>query len=51
MFFTAFLAFTLRSLLVHDNKMLDRKQGDATGQDQSNVTAAENYGPYFSYVL
>lgn len=51
MFFTTFLAFTLRFLLMHNNKKLDREQGQFTDQDKRNATAAENYGPNFRYVL
>jgi hypothetical protein len=48
MFFTAILAFTLRFLLVWDNKRLERKQQKT---DQINTAAAENYGPAFRYAL
>ena len=48
MFFTTLLAFTLRLLLVWDNKKLERKQREA---GETNTTAVENYGPSFRYVL
>ena len=51
MFFTTFLALTLRFLLVLDNKKLDREQGELAIQDKSKAAAAENYGPNFRYVL
>lgn len=48
MFLTALLAFTLRFLLVWDNKKLERKQEKA---DQTSTAALENYGPTFRYAL
>jgi hypothetical protein len=48
MFFTAILAFTLRFLLVWDNKRLERRQQK---EDQANAAAVENYGPTFRYAL
>jgi hypothetical protein len=64
MFFTAFLALGLRTLLVWENKKLDRKYGtlteqraraaiadrrmDSTGDSDAGV---ENYGPLYRYVL
>ena len=50
MFFTTFLAFTLRILLIRDNKELSRKKGDVVDQ-RNTIAAAENYGPNFLYVL
>lgn len=51
MFFTAFLALSLRFLLVLDNQKLYRAQGDVSGRDRKDVAAAENNGPDFRYVL
>jgi hypothetical protein len=52
MFFTTLLAFTLRFLLVWNNKKLDREQGERpVAQDKGTATAVENYGPNFRYVL
>lgn len=67
MFFNAFLALTLRTLLVWENKKLDRKYGRVADQSaQGNGAASssdgvgalaepaygvENYGPRFRYVL
>lgn len=48
MFFTTILAFTLRFLLVQNNKKLDREEGEA---DKQNTIAVENYGPGFRYIL
>lgn len=59
-FFTGFLAFTLRLLLAWENKKLDRKYGTReeviarrTGASTANVTVhgEENYGPAFRYIL
>lgn len=53
MFFTAILALGLRTLLVWENKQLDKKYGkrEDAPQTDSAVQAAENYGPNFRYVL
>ncbi|KAK5996346.1 MFS transporter prlL [Cladobotryum mycophilum] len=48
MFFTTLLAFTLRLLLVRNNKKLDRQQGWANKQNDNGV---ENNSPSFRYVL
>ncbi|CRG87008.1 putative transporter C1002,16c [Talaromyces islandicus] len=48
MFFTAILAFTLRFLLIRDNKKLERKQPKT---DQTSTAGVENYGPSFRYAL
>lgn len=63
MFFNAFLALSLRLLLMWENRKLDREYGKlehttksqqvATGQEETagaNV-GEENYGPSFRYVL
>lgn len=58
--FTGFLALGLRTLLVWENKKLDRKYGPkadphpADGINPSNQKTAvgeENYGPSFRYIL
>ncbi|KAI9810332.1 MAG: hypothetical protein M1827_006299 [Pycnora praestabilis] len=60
MFFNAFLALGLRTLLVWENKKLDEKYGprvervrsstvDAGGKE--SVVAEENYGPTYRYIL
>lgn len=63
MFFTTLLAFGLRTLLWWENKKLDRKYGtieeqkaraavaEARGGEVESVTAVENYGPMYRYVL
>ena len=58
-FFTSLLAFSLRLLLVWENRKLDRKYGTkaealaARGRaaDKESAVAEENYGPAFRYVL
>jgi dipeptide/tripeptide permease len=62
MFFFCFLSLLLRTLLVWENKKLDRKYGTlaqqkhamheaaARGEDKDEV-GIENYGPLFRYVL
>jgi MFS family permease len=62
MFFTTILAITLRTLLVWENKKLDREHGTLVEQKQKREearargegkaeVAVENYGPSFRYVL
>lgn len=57
MFFTVFLAFTLRTLLVWENKKLDEKYGKRNdgevigGTATGSAVAAENYGPNYRYIL
>ena len=60
MFFNGLLALGLRTLLVWENKKLDRKHGTrvarvaaATGnaEGKESVVAEENYGPAYRYVL
>jgi hypothetical protein len=63
MFFTTFLAFGLRTLLWWENKKLDGKYGtieeqkaravvaEARGGTVESLTAVENYGPLYRYVL
>lgn len=61
MFFTTFLVIVLRTLLVWENKKLDKKYGtlaqqkqaaqEAAGGETKNEVAVENYGPLFRYVL
>ncbi|KAF1979626.1 MFS general substrate transporter [Bimuria novae-zelandiae CBS 107.79] len=64
MFFTTFLVITLRTLLVWENKKLDRQYGTIAQQKQAiqemagkrggeakEEVAVENYGPLFRYVL
>ena len=58
-FFTGFLAFGLRCLLVWENQKLDKTHGSQTnrvvnqpdGQGQELGVGVENYGPAFRYVL
>ena len=62
MFFFCFLALVLRTLLVWENKKLDREYGTlaeqkqaiqeavARGEGKSEV-GVENYGPLFRFVL
>ncbi|KAJ4303454.1 hypothetical protein N0V90_002349 [Kalmusia sp. IMI 367209] len=62
MFFTTFLVVVLRTLLVWENKKLDKKYGTVAQQRQAlqeaaqrgeakDEVAVENYGPLFRYVL
>lgn len=61
MFFNAFLALSLRTLLVWENKKLDEKYGKKDQQPgtlsggEKGVTEApvgeENYGSTFRYIL
>lgn len=63
MFLFCFLALLLRTLLVWENKKLDRKYGTvaqqnlalqeaaAKGEGKGEVSGLENYGPLFRYVL
>ena len=65
MFFTAFLALSLRTLLAYENRKLDKQYGTLEEQksrlalaegtsEKDNVQAAaavENYGPLYRYVL
>jgi len=58
MIFNAALALVLRTLLVWENKNLDRKYGvvrkDAggeQGEEEKNVTGEENDGPKYRYIL
>lgn len=63
LFFCCFLALTLRTLLVWENKKLDREHGTvaqqklvmqeaaARGEGKGQEVAVENYGPLFRYVL
>jgi hypothetical protein len=63
MFFTTFLAFGLRMLLWWENKKLDRQYGtieeqkaravvaESRGEKAEGMTALENYGPMYRYVL
>ena len=58
-FFTGFLAFGLRTLLIWENKKLDEKYGSNEGrfvnqpgaQGQESEVGEENYGPTFRYIL
>ncbi|KAE9994442.1 hypothetical protein EG327_010068 [Venturia inaequalis] len=63
MFFTTLLAFGLRTLLWWGNKMLDKQYGtiedqkaraavaEQRGEKAENMTAVEDYGPMYRYVL
>lgn len=54
MIFNAFLAITLRTLLVWENKKLNIKYGEVQREADGKVTASagvENDGPNFRYVL
>lgn len=64
MFFTTFLVIVLRTLLVWENKKLDKQYGTLAQQREAMAEAArtaggvtktevavENYGPLFRYVL
>lgn len=67
MFFNAFLALSLRTLLVWENKKLDKKYGKVGGEGQAAAAAAaaagvrdgktganageENYGASYRYIL
>lgn len=58
-FFTGFLAFGLRTLLVWENEKLDKKYGSNKGrivnqpgaEGQESEIGEENYGPTFRYIL
>ena len=58
-FFTGFLAFGLRCLVVWENQKLDKTHGSLTNrvvnppdrQGQEIEVGVENYGPAFRYVL
>lgn len=58
MFFNAFLALSLRTLLVWENKQLDKKYGTSkpAGKTDEGVNhgmnvGEENYGTSFRYIL
>ncbi|BAE57319.1 unnamed protein product [Aspergillus oryzae RIB40] len=56
MFFTMILALTLRTLLVWENRRLDKQHGtqaerEARGWNKGENVAEENYGAGFRYVL
>jgi hypothetical protein len=63
LFFCCLLALTLRTLLVWENKKLDKQYGTlaeqklamqeaaARGDDKGGEVGVENYGPLFRYVL
>lgn len=55
MFFSAAMAFALRFLLVWENRKLDQKYNNKSGEgsetDQNAAVAVEDYGPNFRYVL
>jgi MFS family permease len=63
LFFCCLLALTLRTLLLWENKKLDKQYGTiaqqklaiqeaaARGESKEEVVAVENYGPLFRYVL
>jgi hypothetical protein len=54
MFFTTLLALCLRSLLVWENRQLDKKYGpkiDADPTKEGEAAAEDNYGASFRYVL
>ena len=58
MFFNGFLALSLRTLLVWENKKLDKKYGAAGKEmaartrDEADTNAGEeNYGSAFRYIL
>ncbi|KAJ5109058.1 hypothetical protein N7456_005733 [Penicillium angulare] len=54
MVFTSFLALVLRSLLVWENKRLDKKYGPRIEVDESKgevAVAEDNYGASFRYML
>lgn len=63
MFFNGILALSLRTMLVWENRKLDKKYGTveeqkqriATAEEASGkveaVSAVENYGPLYRYVL
>lgn len=54
-FFAAVMAFALRVLLVWENRKLDQKYNNKSGEgretDQDAVIGVEDYGPCFRYVL
>lgn len=59
-FFNGFLAFCLRTLLVWENKKLDKKYapevgpgvgGTAESESKESAVAEENYGPTYRYIL
>ncbi|KAL1966335.1 hypothetical protein VTN77DRAFT_4688 [Rasamsonia byssochlamydoides] len=55
MFFTTFLALSLRTLLAWENRRLDKRHGTRAAQREDEkgqiATAEENYGADFRYVL
>lgn len=57
MFFNAFLALSLRTLLVWENKRLDQKYADQAEPARHEKTdgdtnvGEENYGKSFRYIL
>ena len=57
MFFSAVLALALRTLLVYENRKLERRYGGGNGKlvgrkdDDDGGVAVEDYGPRFRYVL
>ena len=55
MFFAAIMAFALRILLMWENRKLDRKYSNRSGEgrrtDQDTAVAVEDYGPDYRYVL
>jgi hypothetical protein len=63
LFFCCFLALTLRTLYVWENKKLDQKYGTVAqqklamqeaatrGEGKGEEVAVENYGPLFRHVL
>lgn len=57
MFFTTFLALSLRMLLAWENKRLDRAYGTKAerearrSDEKGGAVSEENYGPDFRYVL
>ncbi|KAI9926935.1 hypothetical protein ASPWEDRAFT_121168 [Aspergillus wentii DTO 134E9] len=51
MFFTTLLALALRTLLVWENKRLDKKYGPVEKNEKEETVGDENYGSTFRYVL
>ena len=59
MFFSAVLALALRTLLVYENRKLERRYGGGNGSPEGKLVgrsdddgvAVEDYGPRFRYVL